>query len=330
MLSPLLFATVMKLTATAIALPGGPPVVMDYLAWDSVQHQLWVPAGNSGNIDVVSRDGTVVAIGKQPTAPSSHAGRPDSGASSASVGDGVVWVGSRANGSVCAFDRVTRAAGSCLVLPSAPDGLAWVAATHELWTTTPRDHMLRIVAVAGAGSAGKPVAVATVPVDGEPEGYAVDGPHGLFFTNLEDKDRTLAIDVKTRKVVSSWPSGCGANGPRGLAVDAARRLLFVACGAGGVGVLDLAHDGKPLARLVTGGGVDNIDYDAATQLLYVAAGADATLTIARVADGGAVTAVATASTGRGARVVVSGDGRAFVADSQGARIWTVAVPARPR
>jgi len=36
---------------------------------------------------------------------------------------------------------------------------------------------------------------------------------------LEDKDRTLAIDVKTQKIVSTWDPACGKDGPRGLAVD---------------------------------------------------------------------------------------------------------------
>jgi hypothetical protein len=52
------------------------------------------------------------------------------------------------------------------------------------------------------------------------------------------------------------------------------------------------------------------------------------LTIARADDGGALTVVATAPTGDGARVVVADPaGTAYVADSNGARI--VVVPAPP-
>ena len=39
---------------------------------------------------------------------------------------------------------------------------------------------------------------------GEPEGFAVDDARGLFYTNLEDKDRTLAIDLKTRQITKTW------------------------------------------------------------------------------------------------------------------------------
>jgi hypothetical protein len=112
-----------------------------------------------------------------------------------------------------------------------------------------------------------------------------------------------------------------------LALDHARRWLFVACGAGGAVTLDGAHDGQRLGKLTTGGGVDNIDYDPARRLLYVAAGAEAKLTVARVGDDGGLTAVATAPTGPGARVVVIGPGgAAYVADSGKGVLWRVVVP----
>jgi DNA-binding beta-propeller fold protein YncE len=105
----------------------------------------------------------------------------------------------------------------------------------------------------------------------------------VFYTNLEDKDKTLAIDIKTRKVAATWSPGCGAEGPRGLAIDGARRLLFVAC-TNGVVTLDLAREGKVVSHLKTGAGVDNIDYFPPRNLLYVASGKDAVLTIARVGE----------------------------------------------
>jgi DNA-binding beta-propeller fold protein YncE len=241
------------------------------------------------------------------------------GPSSAAVADGRVWIGNRADRKLCALDGRTLAKRECVTLAAMPDGLAFVPATRELWATTPREKSITIVAL----DAKAPTAPATVKLDGDPEGYAVDGARGLFYTNLEDKDRTLAIDVKSRKVVATFAPGCGAAGPRGLALDGTRRLLFVACTDGAV-TLDLAHDGKVVGRLKTGGGVDNIDYNAERKLLYVASGQTATLTIARVADGGALTEAATAPTAQGARVVVvDGSGTAYVADSLGGRLIVV-------
>src|SRR5262249_14654731 len=159
--------------------------------------------------------------------------------------------------------------------------------------------------------------------------YAVDGARGVFYTNLEDKDRTLAIDVRTRKIVGTFAPGCGADGPRGLALDGARGLLFVACTAGAA-ALDVGHGGRVTGSLATGGGVDNIDSHAAKRLLYAASARDGPLTIARASDAGALTVAATAPTAKGARnPVVDARGVAYVADSPDGKLIVVPPPGAP-
>ena len=64
----------------------------------------------------------------------------------------------------------------------------------------------------------------------------------------------------------------------------------------GVGVLDLAHDGKVVGRLRTGGGVDDIVYDTQKRRLFVASSKNATLTIANVSESGAIEGEATLPT----------------------------------
>jgi DNA-binding beta-propeller fold protein YncE len=297
---------------------------MDYLAYDGAHHRLWVPAGNTGNVDVIdTATGKVTPIGGLPTAPSPRPGRPSMGPSSATVAEEVVWVGNRGDNRVCSFHRETLAQKGCVQLSAMPDGVQYVAATHELWITTPRDQTLTIVDVKAKPAA----APATLKLAGDPEGYALDGGRGLFYTNLEDKDRTLAVDIKQRKVVADWATGCGGDGPRGLALDVARQLLLVAC-TDGVVALDVAHGGRPRGRLKTGKGVDNIDYLPARRLLYVASREDGTLTVARVADDGGLEMVATAPTSKGARnAVVDERGNAYIADSPGGKIIVVKAPA---
>jgi DNA-binding beta-propeller fold protein YncE len=312
------------LFAASINLPGGPPVGMDYLAYDPSNGRVWVPAGNTGNVDVIdTATGKVTPLGGFPTLPATRPGRPNMGPSSATVGDGVVWVGNRGDNKLCSFDARRLNKRTCVQLPSMPDGLAYVAATHEIWATTPRDHTITIVDVKD----GHTAAPGAIKLEGAPEGFAVDGARGVFYTNLEDKDRTLAIDIKTRKVVTNWPSGCGGDGPRGLAIDAARRLLFVAC-TDGARALDLAQAGKIVGRLKTGAGVDNIDFHAKKGLLYVASGKDAVLTIAHVSDRGELAPVASVPTAKGARnPIVDADGTAYVSDGLGGRLIVVKSPA---
>jgi DNA-binding beta-propeller fold protein YncE len=308
------------LLATAISLPGGPPVGMDYLTYDRAANRVWVPAGNTGNVDVVDvATGTVTPIGGLATAPPRRPGRPRMGPSSATVGEGVVWIGNRGDNQLHGYDAKTLAAKGLVQLPSMPDGLAYVRATHELWVTTPGDKTLILTKVSGK----TPGPLTTIKLEGAPEGYAVDEQRGIFYTNLEDKDRTLAIDVKTHKIVGDWPAGCGAEGPRGLALDSNHRWLFVAC-TNGAGVLDLDHGGKPLGRITTDGGVDNLDYDAQRRLLFVASGQGAALIIAHVDDGGALRKVSSVPTAKGARnPVLDARGTAYVEDSGNGRLLVV-------
>jgi DNA-binding beta-propeller fold protein YncE len=306
--------------ATSISLPGGPPVGMDFLAYDRATNRVWVPAGNTGNVDVVDiATGTVTSIGGLVTAPPRRPGRPRMGPSSATVGEGVVWIGNRGDNQLHAYDARTLATKGIVQLPSMPDGLAYVRATHELWVTTPRDKTLTLTKVSG----NIPGPLTTIKLEGSPEGYAVDDQRDIFYTNLEDKDRTLAIDVKTHKIVGDWPAGCGTEGPRGLALDTKYRWLFVACTNGAV-VLDLDHGGKLLSRITTDGGVDNPEYDTHRRLLFVASGQGATLVIAHVDDGGALRKVSSFPTAKGARnPVLDGRGKAYVEDSGNGRLLVI-------
>lgn len=321
MLSVLVMCTV--LSAAAIELPGGPPVGMDYLAYDGANHRVWVPAGNTGSVDVVNTTTRkIVRLNGFPTIPSPRPGRPNMGPSSAAVGEKDVWIGNRGDNNLCSFDRRTLKKRACVPLLSMPDGLAFVAATGELWATTPRDKSIAIVDV----NRKPPVPPTFIKLEGSPEGYAVDGIRGVFYTNLEDKDKTLAIDIRTHKVAAIWSPGCGAEGPRGLSLDGARRLLFVAC-TDGVVTLDLAREGKIVSRLKTGAGVDNIDYFPPRSLLYIASGKDAKLTIARVGDDGTLTVIAAVPTADGARnPVVDGVGTAYVSDSHGGKLIVIEPP----
>ena len=51
------------------------------------------------------------------------------------------------------------------------------------------------------------------------QGYSVAAKHGRFYTNLEDKDRTVAVDLKTHEIVATWNPACGGGGRHGLGLD---------------------------------------------------------------------------------------------------------------
>ena len=306
----------------AVTLPGGDggAVSLDYLAMDRTSNRVWVPAGGTGSVDAIEgRTGALTRIEGFPTAEMERNGqRHVMGPSSASVGEGVVYVGNRATSEVCSIDAVHLNSGACLRLDSSPDGLQYVAATHELWATTPKDSAIVVL----DSSSGALLQKGKVTLAGKPEGYSVDTDQGLFFTNLEDRDQTVVIDVHRREVVATWDTGCGKEGPRGLAFEPRRSWLLVAC-TNGVRVLDTKRGGALVAQASTGGGVDNVDYVPERRELFVASGQTGSLTIFGVGEAG-LSVKATIPTAEGARVVVAGtDGTAYVADPQHGRVLIV-------
>jgi DNA-binding beta-propeller fold protein YncE len=301
-------------TTRTLLLPdhGKGTITMDYIAYDPKTGYVWVPAINIGSVDVVdTSNDSVREISGFATKEVEQGGRKRTqGPSGVSIGDGVVYIGDRADSSICAIDEKTLARKTCGNIDSTPDGVVYVASTKEVWVTAPRDNSVRILDSATLAQKEK------LTFDGRPEGYAVDAKRGRLYMNYEDKDLTTAIDLKTRKTVAKWPSSCGEDGPHGISVDQQAGFLFVACSTRAE-VLDAGHNGEKLSTIDTGDGVDDLSYSPATHTLYVGAARAAQLTVARVDDAGKLTLVAQVPTHEGARNgVVTKDGVVYLAHSQ--------------
>jgi DNA-binding beta-propeller fold protein YncE len=310
----------------AIALPGATgPVMLDYLAYDPKQDRVWIPAGGTGRVDVIdAKTEKITAIEGFPTKEVERRGKKHvTGPSAATVGDGVVYIGSRADSSVCAVDAASLEKRDCVTLDSGPDGLQYIADTHEVWVTTPRDKSIRILDVA---TPGHPTAKDKITFEGEPEGFAVDNAHHVFYTNLEDKDETLAIDTKSHTITAHWQPKCGEDGPKGLALDLVANHLVVVCSDHLV-TLDSAHGGAELATLPVGKGLDAIDLAPARHLVAAAAGGAGHIAFVELGADGKLSQVASVPTAKGARnAVVSSTGTAFVAVGPSGSILVVPAP----
>ena len=199
---------------------------MDYITYDPSTNSVWVPGGNTGAVDVV--DAATDKVRQIPGFPTSEVeirgAKRVFGPTAVSIGEGVVYIGNRADSTVCAFDSRSLARGTCGHLDSVPDGVAYVAPTKEVWVTTPRDKSIRVLDSKTLEQKAK------LTFEGNPEGYAVDAKRARFYTNMEDKDLTLRpLILKTEKTLATWKPSCGKEGPHGLAVDAQAGHLFVAC-----------------------------------------------------------------------------------------------------
>jgi hypothetical protein len=303
-----------------VALPAvHAPAAVDYIVYEPGRERIWVPVANTGSVDVfdIAARAFTRIDGFTTSELDVKGTKRTMGPSAVSIGDGFAYVGNRATHEVCSVSTTTLTIGACLKLPSATDGVAYVASAKEVWVTTPRDRSIAVI------DASRPDALAVktvVKLDGAPEGYALDDTRGLFFTNLEDKNETVVIDVKTHEPKTTWSLDCSNAGPRGVASDAKRGFVYVAC-TDQVLVLDSARNGAKMAVLDTGRGVDNVDWLEARQLLYVAAGEAATLTVAHVDNRGQLSVVARHATADGARNgVADASGNAYVVDRSNARL----------
>src|SRR5436309_4890074 len=304
------------------------PVALDYFAYDRATGKVWVPASNTGSVDVIDEKTDAVSqITGFPTGEIERRGRKITvGPTAASIGDGVVYIGDRGNGTLCVVDVRTLALGECVLVSVdrtvTPDGVVYVAATREVWLT--------LRPKAGDSTPAKSLEVfdasdphhlkqkTGIPLEGLAEGYAVDNQRGLFYTNIEQPGKTVAIDVRLHKIVAEWNPG--SSDLQGLALDSARRFLFVAC-ADHVVSIDAGHGGKVVDSITTGPGLDNIDYSPDRKVLYAAASQAAALTVAKVDDYGKFHLKATVPTAKGARGVVAGKGEtAYVIDPAEGRI----------
>jgi DNA-binding beta-propeller fold protein YncE len=313
-------------STTSFALPGGGAegIAMDYLLYDPRTNAVWVPAGNTGAVDVID-----VATGKLariefPTQQVERRGTKRTvGPSAAALGDlGTVYIGSRGDSSVCRVDERSLAKATCVQLDASPDGIAYVAKTREVWVTTPRDHSIRVL------DAATLTQKARLPFDGNPEGFAADNTRGRFYTNLEDKDVALAIDLGSHATVATWKTACGEDGPHGLRLAEPEGILLVACDDR-VESLDVAHDGAQLGSIPTGAGVDDIDYAAADHRVYAGAAEAGRLTVAVLDPTGKLSPVASVTTAPGARNgVVTAAGQVYLSHSRASELLVVAPAAK--
>jgi hypothetical protein len=284
-------------------------IVLDHLAYDRSANRLWVPASNTGDVDVVDCGSDIVShVTGFSTGDVELEGRKARlGPTAVSIGDSVVYIGNRGGSSLCVIDSQTLNRGECVPVSRAssasdtgPHQVVYVAAAREVWVTTGPGKSIQIFDVSDAHH---PKFKTKIDLGGESEGAAIDPKRGCFYTNIAEKGAAIAINLQTRKVVSRWD--VGSNDLQGLALDSQRGFLFVAC-VDHVVSLDTTHDGKLLDSIPTGAGLDDIDFSPEHKLLYAAASMTATLSIIDVSDDGKFHLEALVPTAKGARGVAAG------------------------
>lgn len=280
------------LSATAqprpVELPDGKGGIgFDDLRFDAALPKLLVPAGRSGNVDLVDPStGAATPIGGFTKHARDDAGHGQS-VTSVDAGEGWLFATDRDAMKLSVIDVQAKKIVAQAPLSGAPDYVRFVAATREVWVTEPGKKGVELF---GLSKATPPVPSRSAFIDtpGGPESLVVDGKRGRAYTH---------------------------------------RLLLVGCEDGTATVLDVEHDGALRSTVKSGSGVDIIAYDAGRAHLYLPGDESATMAIIGVSAAGALTVLGVQPTVKDAHCVATDErGHAFVCDPRGGRLLMLTDP----
>lgn len=175
-----------------------------------------------------------------------------------------------------------------------PDAILYVPGVEEVYAFNGRGHSATVF----AARTGK--VVATIPLPGKPEFAVFDPGTGRVYDNIEDKNEVVVIDAKTHAVAATWPIAPGEEAT-GLAIDVLHHRLFVGCHNRLMVMMD-GTNGKVLASVPIGEGVDGCAFDPSTGLAFASCG-EGTVTIAHEDTPDTLKVVQTLRTVRSARTM---------------------------
>jgi hypothetical protein len=218
----------------------------DYVTVDSTNHRLYVPRSTHTMVIDSESGNTIADIPGQ---------KHNHGVSLVpEAGRGFITDGS---GAIVIFDLKTNAVlGTVAARPDA-DGIIFDRASGLVLAVSGDDGVLMTL----KPDADPKTATIDPPIDlgGKPEFLASDEA-GKVYINLEDKNQVAVVDIKARKVLARWPVAPGGS-PVGLSIDRVKHRLFVGCRNPQKLIVMSTDDGKVLADLPIGTGVDATRFD---------------------------------------------------------------------
>lgn len=255
----------------------------DYVGVDSAARRVYVSHGS--HVVVLDADSGKV-VGDIPDTQGVHgiAFAPGAGRGFTSNG--------RAN-TVTVFDLKTLKTQGTVKAGTNPDAIVYDPATNRVFTMNGRSQDTTAINVADSTVAG------TLALGGKPEFAVADGK-GNIYVNIEDKSELVRFDSKALKVLNRWPMA-PCQEPSGLAADWKSGRLFAGCDNKLMAVIS-ASDGKVVATVPIGDGVDANAFDPETNLAFASTG-DGNLTVAHEDGPDKYTTVATVPTKKSARTM---------------------------
>jgi hypothetical protein len=172
------------------------------------------------------------------------------------VGRGFISDGG-ADGAIVIFDLKTNAILGTIVAQPDTDGIIFDRASGLILVVSGDKGVLMSLKPDVDPKAGK--IDAPIDLGGSPEFFASDGA-GRVYICLKDKNEVAVVDIAARKVVARWPVAPGG-APVAMAMDTKKHRLFIGCRNPAKLIVMSADDGKVLADLPIGQGVDGTKFD---------------------------------------------------------------------
>ena len=218
----------------------------DYVTVDAENHRLYVPRSTHTMVIDADSGKTIADIPGQ---------KHNHGVALApKAGRGFITDGS---GSIVIFDLKTSAVLGTVKARDDADGIIFDKSSGLVLAVSGDDGVLMTL----KADADPKTASLDPPIDlgGKAEFLASDGA-GKVYVNLEDKNQVAVVDIKARKVLAHWPVAPGGT-PVGLSIDPQKHRLFIGCRNPQKLVVMSTDDGKILADLPIGTGVDATRFD---------------------------------------------------------------------
>lgn len=220
----------------------------DYVTVDPQTHRLYVTR-SSHTMVIDGTSGQIIA--DIPGQKRSHgvAIVPEAGRGFISDGGG--------DGAIVIFDLKTNVIlGSVVTLPDT-DGIIYDKGTGLVLAVSGDKGVLMTL----KPDVDPKSATLDTPIDlgGAPEFLAADGA-GKVYINLENKDEVAVVDIKARKVIALWPVAPGGS-PVGMSMDVKNHRIFIGCRKPAKLIVMSTDDGKVIADLPIGQGVDATKFD---------------------------------------------------------------------
>jgi DNA-binding beta-propeller fold protein YncE len=259
----------------------------DYLTVDPQTHRLYVPRSTHTMV-IDSESGKVIADIPGQKIAHGVAIVPDAGRGFISDGGG--------DGAVVIFDLKTNAILGTITAQPDADGIIYDPASKRVLVVSGDKGVLMCIKPDVDPKGGK--IETTIELGGAPEFLAADGA-GKVYINLMDKNQVAAVDLKANQVVARWPVAPGG-APVGMSIDAKKQRIFIGCRNPQKLIVMSTVDGKVLADLPIGAGVDATKVDGNQAF---ASCRDGSLAVAEETSPGKFSIVDTVQTPEGARTM---------------------------